>query len=32
LCNKINRGITADVFCGALELDRTAGLWRFDTH
>jgi putative pyruvate formate lyase activating enzyme len=27
----INRGITADEFCGALELARAAGLWRFDT-
>ena len=28
---EINRGITADEFCGAVELARTAGLWRFDT-
>jgi putative pyruvate formate lyase activating enzyme len=27
----INQRITADEFCGALELARTAGLWRFDT-
>ena len=27
----INRGIFADEFCGALELARAAGLWRFDT-
>jgi putative pyruvate formate lyase activating enzyme len=27
----IDRGITADEFCGALELARAAGLWRFDT-
>jgi putative pyruvate formate lyase activating enzyme len=27
----INRSITADEFCGALELARDAGLWRFDT-
>lgn len=28
---EINRSITADEFCGALELARAAGLWRFDT-
>src|SRR5207253_10510640 len=28
---EINRGITADEFCGALQLARNAGLWRFDT-
>ena len=28
---EINRGISANEFCGALELARTAGLWRFDT-
>ena len=28
---EINRGISADEFCGALELARAAGLWRFDT-
>jgi putative pyruvate formate lyase activating enzyme len=28
---EINRGITGDEFCGALELARTVGLWRFDT-
>ena len=28
---EINRGIAADEFCGALELARRAGLWRFDT-
>jgi len=28
---EINRGISADEFCGALELAREAGLWRFDT-
>jgi len=28
---EINRGISADEFCGALELARDAGLWRFDT-
>ena len=28
---EINRGITGDEFCGALELARAAGLWRFDT-
>src|SRR5262249_22316458 len=27
---EISRGITADEFCGALELARDAGLWRFD--
>jgi hypothetical protein len=27
----INRGISAGEFCGAIELARTAGLWRFDT-
>jgi putative pyruvate formate lyase activating enzyme len=29
--SEINRGISADEFCGALELARNAGLWRFDT-
>ena len=28
---EINRGISHDEFCGALELARSAGLWRFDT-
>jgi putative pyruvate formate lyase activating enzyme len=28
---EINRGISADEFCGAIELARAAGLWRFDT-
>jgi len=28
---EINRGVTANEFCGALELARAAGLWRFDT-
>jgi putative pyruvate formate lyase activating enzyme len=28
---EINRGISADEFCSALELARNAGLWRFDT-
>jgi hypothetical protein len=28
---EINRSITADEFCSALELARTASLWRFDT-
>ena len=28
---EINRGITADEFCGALQLARNAGLWRFDS-
>jgi putative pyruvate formate lyase activating enzyme len=28
---EINRGISDDEFCGALELARSAGLWRFDT-
>jgi putative pyruvate formate lyase activating enzyme len=28
---QINRSITGDEFCHALELARTAGLWRFDT-
>jgi putative pyruvate formate lyase activating enzyme len=28
---EINRGLSADEFCGALELARAAGLWRFDT-
>src|SRR5438034_8859775 len=28
---EINRGISADEFCGALQLARNAGLWRFDT-
>jgi putative pyruvate formate lyase activating enzyme len=28
---EINRGISGDEFCGALELARGAGLWRFDT-
>jgi putative pyruvate formate lyase activating enzyme len=27
----INRSVTADEFCGALQLARGAGLWRFDT-
>jgi len=27
---EINRAISADEFCGALELARAAGLWRFD--
>jgi len=27
---EINRGITTDEFCGALQLARNAGLWRFD--
>jgi putative pyruvate formate lyase activating enzyme len=27
----INRGITAHEFCGAIEVARDAGLWRFDT-
>jgi hypothetical protein len=27
----LNRGISDDEFCGALELARSAGLWRFDT-
>ncbi len=27
---EINRGISADEFCGALQLARNAGLWRFD--
>ena len=29
--SEINRGISADEFCGAIELARAAGLWRFDT-
>jgi len=29
--SEINRGISADEFCGAIELARVAGLWRFDT-
>jgi putative pyruvate formate lyase activating enzyme len=28
---EINRGISDNEFCGALELARSAGLWRFDT-
>ena len=28
---EINRGISADEFCSALELARAAGLWRFDS-
>jgi hypothetical protein len=28
---EINRGITANEFCGALKLACHAGLWRFDT-
>jgi putative pyruvate formate lyase activating enzyme len=28
---EINRGISDDEFCRALELARSAGLWRFDT-
>jgi len=28
---EINRGVNTDEFCGALELARAAGLWRFDT-
>jgi putative pyruvate formate lyase activating enzyme len=28
---EINRGITDNEFCSALELARHAGLWRFDT-
>jgi putative pyruvate formate lyase activating enzyme len=28
---EINRSISGDEFCGALELARAAGLWRFDT-
>ena len=28
---EINRVITGDEFCGALEHARAAGLWRFDT-
>jgi putative pyruvate formate lyase activating enzyme len=28
---EINRGISADELCGALELARGAGLWRLDT-
>lgn len=28
---EMNRGITADEFCSALELARAVGLWRFDT-
>jgi putative pyruvate formate lyase activating enzyme len=28
---EINRGITGDELCGAVELARAAGLWRFDT-
>jgi putative pyruvate formate lyase activating enzyme len=27
----INRNVTADEFCGTLQLARGAGLWRFDT-
>jgi putative pyruvate formate lyase activating enzyme len=29
--SEINRGIFANEFCGAIELARAAGLWRFDT-
>ena len=28
---EINRGITGEEFCTAIELARAAGLWRFDT-
>jgi putative pyruvate formate lyase activating enzyme len=28
---EINRAISDDEFCGALEIARNAGLWRFDT-
>jgi putative pyruvate formate lyase activating enzyme len=28
---EINRSITGDEFCGAIQLARNAGLWRFDT-
>jgi putative pyruvate formate lyase activating enzyme len=28
---EINRGVSAEEFCGALRLARNAGLWRFDT-
>jgi putative pyruvate formate lyase activating enzyme len=28
---EINRGVSDDEFCGALEIARNAGLWRFDT-
>jgi putative pyruvate formate lyase activating enzyme len=28
---EINRGVSVDEFCGALELARDAGLWRLDT-
>jgi putative pyruvate formate lyase activating enzyme len=28
---EINRGTSTDEFCAALELARTAGLWRFET-
>jgi len=28
---EINRGISADELCGAVEVARKAGLWRFDT-
>jgi putative pyruvate formate lyase activating enzyme len=28
---EINRGITGNEFCGAIQLARNAGLWRFDT-
>jgi hypothetical protein len=29
--SEINRGVSAGEFCGAIELARAAGLWRFDT-
>ncbi len=28
---EINRAISGDEFCGALDLARNAGLWRFDS-
>ena len=28
---EINRSVTGNEFCGALELARAAGLWRLDT-
>src|SRR5438552_7211643 len=28
---EINRGISSDELCSALEVARAAGLWRFDT-
>jgi putative pyruvate formate lyase activating enzyme len=28
---EINRGVSDNEFCGALELAKSAGLWRFDT-